>query len=186
MASPASTGVDEADDRAARPHSRGRQDGPVALARRREVVLGHPGGEVEERRRDERALVEDLRDLLQRLARDFRRRAGHDPDHPPAAEGNEHAHAALRRRDAARHPVGEGRLEGHRQRDGDEGRVHGDHSTRRGGVRGPRAAKHARPPRLAGYSPGPRTGRPRRPRTVFMSSQTSFLAAGLRSRYAGW
>ncbi len=166
---------DEADERAAGPHAGGRQDGPVALARRREVVLGHPGGEVEERRRDERALVEHLRDLFQRLARDFRRRAGHDPDHPPAAEGNEHAHAALRRRDAARHPVGEGRLEGHRQRDGDEGRVHGDHSTRREGDAGSgRAAKKARarpaswairrdPGRAGPEGPGRSSCPPRRP-----------------------
>ena len=42
------------DDGAARPHARGRQDHPVALAGRREVVIGHPRREVEERRRDER------------------------------------------------------------------------------------------------------------------------------------
>ncbi len=120
----------EAHDRAARPHARGRKDQPVALARRGEVVIGHPGGEVEQRRLDERALVEHLGDLLERSVPGLRPRSDDDPDHPPAAERDLDPHAELGHGQARGHAVGEGRLERHRQRDGDEACIHGCHSNR--------------------------------------------------------
>ncbi len=122
----------QAHDGATRPYAGGREDGAVALTRRCEVVLRHPGGEIQERRGHERALVEDLDHVLQGLARALPRGTGHDADHPATAERDENAHAALRHRGAARHPVREGRLEGHRQHDGNEPLVHGAHSTRWG------------------------------------------------------
>ncbi len=59
--------VHQARHRTAGPHAGGRKDEPEALPRRREVVVGHPFGEVEERRRATSGrLVDDLEDVLER------------------------------------------------------------------------------------------------------------------------
>ena len=155
-------GLREADDRPAGPHPRGGQDEAVALARRRQVVLGHPRREVEQRRRDEGALVEHLHDLLERVAPVAVRGSGRDPDHAAPAEGHQHPHAALGHEKAGRHPVGEGRLEGHGQRDGDEAGVHGSHFTRsgRGGRSGRPGARRGLSPRGPGPDGPGGAGRP--------------------------
>ncbi len=164
----------EPHDRTAGAHPRGRQHEPVALARRCQVVVGDEACEVEERRRHERRLVEDLQHLLEVQRLRLRRVPADDADHAPAAEGDEHAHAALGTRRSSRQPVAEGRLEGQRQRDGHQALVHARHSIRRECEAGSARERGAR------YSPG--TGLPSRRRTTFMSSHTSFLPAAFRSR----
>ena len=86
----------------------GRQHQAVALAGRREVVLGHPGREVEQRRRRRAGSRRGpaATSLSSRPPSSAARRAGHDPDHPAAAERHQHAHAALGHR---RSPAASGR-----------------------------------------------------------------------------
>ena len=57
--------IDEPRDGPAGPHALGRQHEPVALAGRGQVVVGRPGREVQQRRRDQRRLVHDLEDVLE-------------------------------------------------------------------------------------------------------------------------
>ncbi len=146
-----SAGLQQAHDRPARTNACGRQHEPVALAGRREVVVGDEGGQVEKRRRRERGFVEHLRDFLELLPKLAALRvvaaADDDADRAPAAERHQHAHAPLRRRRALRHPIAEGRLEGQRHRDRHDALVHVAHSIRRGGGRG--SARRATPTRRA-------------------------------------
>jgi hypothetical protein len=107
-------GVAQPHDRAARPDSRRGQYEAQALARRREIVVGDPGREVEKRRGDERRLVHDLDHVLERDAVDRLRGPGHDSHRAPPSERHDHADAAGRQRQRVGHPVREARE--HRER----------------------------------------------------------------------
>ncbi len=140
----------EADDGTARAHTGRRHHQPEALPGRCQVVRRHEVGEVEERRRHQGFLVQDLQDFLQRPAFGVGPGARHHADHPAPAEGHEHAHATPGHGLARRHPVAERRLKGHRQRDIYERVLHAAHSSRSGITAG---SARPRRPRIAPISP---------------------------------
>ena len=61
---------DQPCDRSTAADARGRQNQAVALARRRQVVLGDPAGQVQQRSADQRRLVEDSRGRASALVLD--------------------------------------------------------------------------------------------------------------------
>ena len=158
-------GPQQARHRPARPYSR--EDQPVALARRRQVVLRHPGRQVEQRRRNEGRLVEDVEDVLQREP--FRRasveRGGHDTDHAPRPEGHEDPRAPLGPCEVLRQAVGEAGLDREREGHADRARRHRASLAGTGASRGqitrPAASAPAScPPRLPSSHSGCGAGRP--------------------------
>ncbi len=160
----------EPNDRSARAHSGRRQHELVALAGRRQVVADHPLGEVQDRRRDERYLVQDLQDVLEgEVVRHALGRVGpadDDADHASTAEGHHDPRAPLGRR-TRRQAVRERPLERLRDRDLDEIR-HAHHSSPRRGaqVRG-----------SIGRYPG--TGPPQQPEDFFHVLPHVLLRGGI-------
>ena len=85
---------DEAHHGSARAEARGGQQQLQALARGRQVVLGHPFGQVNEGRLDERRVVDDLEYVLQLDPRGRLGLAQRHPDGPPLPERHHHADTA--------------------------------------------------------------------------------------------